>query len=148
MNKNVYWRHSHLCGLLVIGLALQTIAMSVPPPAWAAEGTVVGTLVDTGGHPLPNVTVTVRDKDGATVATGVTDETGKFSITSDAITPGVTYTICSLAGCGTVVAVAAEAGMPTAALITIGIGTAGVTGAAIADDESTGAGEPPASLSE
>lgn len=138
-----FWRRRELVRWLVAALSLQLVMITLATSAWAAAGTVSGTLVGPDGQPLPNVSIEIQDAQGATVATGTTDANGAYSVTSEALAPGVAYSVCSAGTCVTVAAVAAAAGgtagMSAADMIAVGAGVAGA-GAAIGVGVSSGGG--------
>ena len=52
-----------------------------PPPAWAqAPGVISGTVTDEDNRPLPGVTITLSDADGALHRSTVTDAKGRYEL--------------------------------------------------------------------
>jgi hypothetical protein len=66
--------------LLMCGIMLVSIAASLP--AWAQEfrATITGRVVDTGGLPMPGVTITATNRQTNEVATATTNSDGVYTL--------------------------------------------------------------------
>jgi hypothetical protein len=73
-------------------LAACVAATAITTPAYAQSlyGSLTGTIADAQGANIPGVTVTIKDENTGLELTGVTDETGTYTIRN--ITSG-TYTL-------------------------------------------------------
>src|SRR3954452_19976074 len=80
------WIRFSLAVFLLVGL------LAAIQPAWSQEVTasIVGTITDPSGAPIPNATVTAKDTERGTERTTTTNQTGAFNITR---IPVGTYTV-------------------------------------------------------
>jgi len=71
------WTRFSLALFLLVGL------LAAIQPAWSQEvtATVVGTITDPSGAPVPNATVTAKDNDRGVEFSAKTNETGSYNIT-------------------------------------------------------------------
>jgi outer membrane receptor protein involved in Fe transport len=91
-----YIRASERCRLLIlqswmaVALAGALFLLPAATAAQAIYGTLTGTIADTSGAGVPGATVTIKNEDTGLELSGVTDETGVYTIRN--ITGG-TYTL-------------------------------------------------------
>ena len=71
-------------------LALFTLSVLFASPAWAQQGSIIGTAADETKAALPGVNVIATDQDTGRVLTAVTNERGEYRIVN--VPPGK-YTI-------------------------------------------------------
>ncbi|GAB4347667.1 MAG: hypothetical protein Kow0099_29800 [Candidatus Abyssubacteria bacterium] len=71
-----------ILSLFMYPFANVATAGTIGEPLVLKAGALKGTIIYPSGRPVPNTTVKVLDKDGAMLARGVSDKTGRFSLKS------------------------------------------------------------------
>ncbi|MFQ5667734.1 MAG: hypothetical protein ACE5I7_15080 [Candidatus Binatia bacterium] len=159
------------CRLQCVAFTLLILVAVFPAVAWGVH-TVAGSLTGTDGEPLALSPIAVVNEQGRVLATGKTDDNGRYCVESGALAVGMPYRVCvaqanqpmepcsravvTEADCATALGLlgggaaggALLGGLTTAELVGVGVGVAGATGLGIGlglAETSGGGKEQPAS---